>query len=187
LRLRERQTKYSEKEWRSGAHGGREVPRRHASSGRGHVTYPDDGPAVVDNLVTGHGRAVAGHDPEDRRRLRLGAHVAPDKRVDVVQRRLVPTASRPRRLVPTARDLRRIYDDDRRTQHQHHHHRHQFIRQESTIHDRNPFNGLFSRTTWVSRNQKGYTNLDLSDARDDGVTVASAGPAANRLHLAADK
>ena len=85
-------------------------PRRHASSGRGHVTYPDDGPAVVDNLVTGHGRAVAGHDPEDRRRLRLGAHVAPDMRVDVVQRRLVPTAVttalRPRRLVPTAGDLR---------------------------------------------------------------------------------
>ena len=32
-----------------------------------------------------------------------------------------------------------------------------------------PFNGLFSRTTWVSRYQKGKTSLDLDDARDDGV------------------
>jgi len=32
-----------------------------------------------------------------------------------------------------------------------------------------PFNGLFSRTTWVSRDQKGKTNLDLNEARDDGV------------------
>ena len=31
-----------------------------------------------------------------------------------------------------------------------------------------PFNGLFSRTTWVSRYQKGKTSLDLNDARDDG-------------------
>ena len=29
-----------------------------------------------------------------------------------------------------------------------------------------PFNGLFSRTTWVSRYQKGKTNLDLTEARD---------------------
>ena len=29
-----------------------------------------------------------------------------------------------------------------------------------------PFNGLFSRTTWVSRYQKGKTNLDFSEARD---------------------
>ena len=29
-----------------------------------------------------------------------------------------------------------------------------------------PFNGLFSRTTWVSRYQKGNTNLDFSGARD---------------------
>jgi len=29
-----------------------------------------------------------------------------------------------------------------------------------------PFNGLFSRTTWVSRYQKGKTNLDITGARD---------------------
>ena len=28
-----------------------------------------------------------------------------------------------------------------------------------------PFNGLFSRTTWVSRYQKGKTSLDLNEAR----------------------
>ena len=28
------------------------------------------------------------------------------------------------------------------------------------------FNGLFSRTTWVSRYQKGKTNLDFTGARD---------------------
>ena len=32
-----------------------------------------------------------------------------------------------------------------------------------------PCNGLFSRTTWVSRYHKGKTSLDLNDARDDGV------------------
>jgi len=31
------------------------------------------------------------------------------------------------------------------------------------------FNDLFSRTTWVSRYQKGKTSLDLNEARDDGV------------------
>ena len=31
-----------------------------------------------------------------------------------------------------------------------------------------PFNGLFSRTTWVSRYQKGKTNLDFTGARDGG-------------------
>ena len=29
-----------------------------------------------------------------------------------------------------------------------------------------PFNGLFSRTTWVSRYQKGKTNLDFTGASD---------------------
>jgi len=29
-----------------------------------------------------------------------------------------------------------------------------------------PFNGLFSRTTWVSRYQKGKTKLDFTEARD---------------------
>ena len=32
-----------------------------------------------------------------------------------------------------------------------------------------PFNGLFSRTTWVSRYLKGKTTLDLNEARDDRV------------------
>jgi len=32
-----------------------------------------------------------------------------------------------------------------------------------------PFNGLFSRTAWVSWYQKGNTCLDLNEARDDGV------------------
>jgi len=41
--------------------------------------------------------------------------------------------------------------------------------------DTHPFNGLFSRTTWVSQHQKGQTNLDFNEARDDGVAVASAG------------
>jgi len=31
------------------------------------------------------------------------------------------------------------------------------------------FNGLFSRTAWVSRYQKGKTSLDANEARDDGV------------------
>ena len=36
-----------------------------------------------------------------------------------------------------------------------------------------PFNGLFSRITWVSRYQKGKTSLDLHEARDDGVLGCS--------------
>jgi len=36
----------------------------------------------------------------------------------------------------------------------------------TTLH---PFNGLFSRTTSVTRYQKGKTSLDLKEARDDGV------------------
>ena len=31
------------------------------------------------------------------------------------------------------------------------------------------FNGLFSRTTWVSWYQKGKTSLDFNETRDDGV------------------
>ena len=31
------------------------------------------------------------------------------------------------------------------------------------------FNGLFSRTTWVSRYQNSKTSLDLNEARDDGM------------------
>jgi len=47
-----------------------------------------------------------------------------------------------------------------------------------------PFNSFFSRATWVSRYQKGEASLDLNEARD---AVASAGPFANSLHLAADR
>jgi len=36
-----------------------------------------------------------------------------------------------------------------------------------------PFNDLFSKTTWVSRYQKGKTSLDLNQARDDGVLGCS--------------
>jgi len=36
-----------------------------------------------------------------------------------------------------------------------------------------PFNGLFSGTTWVSRYQKGKTSLDLNKARGDGVLGGS--------------
>ena len=35
------------------------------------------------------------------------------------------------------------------------------------------FNGLFSRTTWVSWYQKGKSSLDLNEARDDGVLGCS--------------
>ena len=33
------------------------------------------------------------------------------------------------------------------------------------------FNGLFSRTTWVSWHEKGYTNLNFNEARDDRVVA----------------
>jgi len=36
-----------------------------------------------------------------------------------------------------------------------------------------PFNSLFSRTTCVSRYQKGKTSLDLNEARDSGVLGCS--------------
>jgi len=51
------------------------------------------------------------------------------------------------------------------------------------------FNGLFSRTTWVSRYQKDKTSQDLNEARDDGFwdAVALAGPYANNLRLAPDR
>ena len=35
------------------------------------------------------------------------------------------------------------------------------------------FNGLLSRTTWVSQYQKGKTSMDLNEARDDGVLGCS--------------
>jgi len=33
-----------------------------------------------------------------------------------------------------------------------------------------PLNGLFSRTTWLSRYPKGKGSLDLNEAKDDGVS-----------------
>jgi len=55
--------------------------------------------------------------------------------------------------------------------------------------EEHPFNGLFSRTTSVSRYQKGKTSLDLWGKRwwGFGTAVASAGPYANNLHLAPDR
>jgi len=49
-----------------------------------------------------------------------------------------------------------------------------FCRQDRSPHTilllLHPFNGLFSRTTWVCwYHQKGKTSLDLNEARDDGV------------------
>ena len=46
------------------------------------------------------------------------------------------------------------------------------------------FNGLFSRTTWLSQYQKGKTSLDLNEARYHGVwrySADTAGPYANNL------
>ena len=40
----------------------------------------------------------------------------------------------------------------------------------TTLH---PLNGLFSRTTWISRYQKSKTSLDLKEVRDDGVLGCS--------------
>ena len=41
---------------------------------------------------------------------------------------------------------------------------------DTTLH---PFDGLFFRTTWLSRHQKGKTSLDLNEERDDGVLGCS--------------
>ena len=35
-----------------------------------------------------------------------------------------------------------------------------------------PFNDPLSRTTWLSRYQKGKTNLDITEARDSGISWA---------------
>jgi len=50
-------------------------------------------------------------------------------------------------------------------------------------------NSLFSRTTSVCQYQKGKSSLDFNQARDDwfGDAMATAGPYANNLHLAADR
>jgi len=50
-----------------------------------------------------------------------------------------------------------------------------------------PFDGRFSRTTSVSQYQKSRTILDIYEARDDGLAVASAGPYVNHLHFAPDR
>ena len=36
-----------------------------------------------------------------------------------------------------------------------------------------PFNSLFSKTTWISRYQKGKSNLYFNEARDDGILGCS--------------
>jgi len=41
----------------------------------------------------------------------------------------------------------------------------------------------FSQTTWVSWHLKGKTILNFNEATNDGVSVASAGPYANRLQF----
>jgi len=46
-----------------------------------------------------------------------------------------------------------------------------------------PFNGLFSRTAWVSRCQKKMRQ----EMMGFGDAVASAGPYANNVHLAPDR
>jgi len=40
---------------------------------------------------------------------------------------------------------------------------------DNTLLQLHPFNGLFSRTTWVSQYQKCKTSLDLNEERDYGV------------------
>jgi len=44
-----------------------------------------------------------------------------------------------------------------------------------------------SKTTWASPYREGKTSLDLNEAGDDGMAVASTGPYANNLHLTADR
>jgi len=41
-------------------------------------------------------------------------------------------------------------------------------------HTRTHVNGLFARTTWISRYQKGNTSLDLNEARDDRAFLCSS-------------
>ena len=50
-----------------------------------------------------------------------------------------------------------------------------------------PFNGLFSRTTWVSQYQESGTILDFNKASDDGVAIATVGPHADHVHLTPDR
>ena len=48
------------------------------------------------------------------------------------------------------------------------------VRHSTTLLLLHPFNGLFSRTTWISRYQKGKTSLDLNEAKDGGVRGCSS-------------
>ena len=43
-----------------------------------------------------------------------------------------------------------------------------------SVYELQPFNGLFSRTTWVCRYQKGKTNLDFTGARNSGSGISWA-------------
>ena len=43
---------------------------------------------------------------------------------------------------------------------------HLYVLQFALLLNTHPFNGPFSGTTWVSRYQKGKTNLDFTEARD---------------------
>jgi len=45
-----------------------------------------------------------------------------------------------------------------------------------------PFNVLFSKTSYVSRQQTGKTSLNFNEARDDGVAAASAGKKVKASH-----
>jgi len=49
-----------------------------------------------------------------------------------------------------------------------------------------PFNGLFSKTAWVSWYQKGKTSLDLNVARDDGG-LGMQWHQLDHMHLAPDR
>jgi len=52
--------------------------------------------------------------------------------------------------------------------------------------NKNKNNIHFTRTIWANQYQKGRTIMDFTEARDDGMEVASAGPYAN-VHLAPDR
>jgi len=53
--------------------------------------------------------------------------------------------------------------------------------------DTHQYSCLFSRTTWASWHQRGLTNLDFNEAKDEEVAVVSVGPYANDLHFAPDR
>ena len=62
-----------------------------------------------------------------------------------------------------------------------------FLTQAQFVPDRDTHLTASGRTAWVIRHQKGSTSLGFTEARDDRVAVASAGPYANHFHLAADR